>query len=186
MSDHITLVGNIVGDLEQRTTRDGGTVAAFRLAVGERRLDRERGEWVDAHTSFYAVSIFGELGAHALRSFQKGQRVIVDGRLRLREWETENRRGVSADVTAEAVGHDLRWGITHFTRTPKPGSDAATGAAVVAAATAVSTEEAPGSAPSSDADGWALPGASEAPVHVETAEAAAGSPAQREPVETPF
>lgn len=49
MSDHITLVGNIVGDIEQRATRAGGSVAAFRLAVGERRLDKERGEWVDAH-----------------------------------------------------------------------------------------------------------------------------------------
>lgn len=122
MSDHITLIGNIVGDLEQRATRGGGTIAAFRLAVGERRFDREKGEWTDGHTNYYAVSVFGELGAHALRSLHKGERVILAGRLRLREWETETKRGVSADVVADAIGHDLRWGISHFDRTPKPPS----------------------------------------------------------------
>lgn len=116
MSDHITLVGNIVGDPEERATRTGEAIAAFRLAVSERRFDRERGQWVDGHTNYYAVSVFGELGRNALASLRKGERVIVAGRLRLREWETEAKRGVSADVTADAVGHDLRWGVSSFAR----------------------------------------------------------------------
>lgn len=184
MSDHITLVGNIVGDLEQRSTRGGGTVAAFRLAVGERRLDRERGEWVDGHTSFYAVSVFGELGAHALRSFQKGERIILNGRLRLREWETESKRGVSADVTAEAIGHDLRWGISRFERTPRPeSSNTPSGPAVVAAASAGRTA----AAATSDADGWALPGGEspEAATRDET-ESGAAAESSAEPVDAPF
>ncbi|BAJ76273.1 single-stranded DNA-binding protein [Microbacterium testaceum StLB037] len=119
MSDHITLVGNIVGDPEARTTRGGDSIAAFRLAVSERRFDRERNQWVDGHTSYYAVSVFGELGKNALASVRKGERVVVTGRLRLREWENETKRGVSADVTAEAIGHDLRWGVTRFQRTPR-------------------------------------------------------------------
>lgn len=119
MSDHITLVGNIVGDPEERLTRGGDSIAAFRLAVSERRFDRERGQWVDGHTSYYAVSVFGELGKNALASVRKGERVVVTGRLRLREWENETKRGVSADVTAEAIGHDLRWGVTRFQRTPR-------------------------------------------------------------------
>lgn len=142
MSDHITLVGNIVGDLEQRTTRGGGPVAAFRLAVGERRFDREKGEWVDGHTNFYAISVFGDLGAHALRSFQKGERVILSGRLRLREWETESKRGVSADVVADAIGHDLRWGVSVFQRAAKPQQTA---------------EPAPRD--ERDGGGWTVPGA---------------------------
>lgn len=144
MSDHITLVGNIVGDLEQRTTRGGGTVAAFRLAVGERRFDREKGEWVDAHTNFYAISVFGELGAHALRSFQKGERVLLSGRLRLREWETETKRGVSADVIADAIGHDLRWGVSTFQRASKPQP----------------ADAGPTPRVATNGDGWAVPGAS--------------------------
>lgn len=119
MSDHITLVGNIVGDPEERATRGGDSIAAFRLAVSERRFDRERGHWVDGHTSYYAVSVFGDLGRNTLASVRKGERVVVSGRLRLREWENETKRGVSADLTADAIGHDLRWGTTRFQRTPR-------------------------------------------------------------------
>ncbi|MDQ1136859.1 single-strand DNA-binding protein [Microbacterium sp. SORGH_AS 1204] len=149
MSDHITLVGNIVGDLEQRSTRGGGSVAAFRLAVGERKLDRERGEWVDAHTNYYAISVFGELGANALRSLHKGERVVLSGRLRLREWETETKRGVSADVVADAIGHDLRWGTTRFERTPKPNAQAGTAPASAGAADGATPDDA----------AWSVPGA---------------------------
>ncbi len=147
MSDHITLVGNIVGDPEERSTRTGEAIAAFRLAVSERRFDRERGQWVDGHTNYYAVSVFGELGRNALASLRKGERVIVAGRLRLREWETEAKRGVSADVTADAVGHDLRWGVSSFARGARSQSSAARGADDDAT-TAESSDEA-----------WAVPGA---------------------------
>lgn len=129
MSDHITLVGNIVGDPEERATRGGDPIAAFRLAVSERRFDRERGQWIDGHTNYYAVSVFGELGRNALASLHKGERVLVAGRLRLREWETDAKRGVSADVTADALGHDLRWGVSAFTRPARAqtSADAPTG-----------------------------------------------------------
>lgn len=145
MSDHITLVGNITGELDQRATRGGETIAAFRLAVGERKLDRERGEWVDGHTNFYNVSVFGDLGAHALTSLRKGQRVILTGRLRVREWENETKRGMSADVVVDAIGHDLRWGTSQFTRTPRPQAAVEPSAHTATGAT--------------DADGWAVPGA---------------------------
>ncbi|MDZ5144226.1 single-stranded DNA-binding protein [Microbacterium testaceum] len=144
MSDHITLVGNIVGELEQRSTRGGGPIAAFRIAVGERRLDRERGEWVDGHTNYYNVSAFGDLGAHALHSLRKGQRVVLAGRLRLREWENEAKRGVSADVVADAIGHDLRWGTTRFEKAARSSDSSA-------AANGQEADE-----PTDEA--WALPG----------------------------
>lgn len=151
MSDHITLVGNIVGELEERTNRGGGVIAAFRLAVGERRFDREKNEWVDAHTNFYGVSVFGELGVHALRSLRKGQRVILSGRLRLREWETETKRGVSADVVADAIGHDLRWGVSSFERADRASAPAAPAAADGGGSPGTSA---------TDSEGWSLPGAS--------------------------
>lgn len=148
MSDHITLVGNVVGDPEERATRGGDPIAALRLAVSERRFDRERGQWVDGHTNYYAVSVFGELGRHALSSIRKGERIIVAGRLRLREWETETKRGVSADVSADAIGHDLRWGVSIFSRPARAATPAGGDAGRPTA-----------EAPATDADGWAVPGA---------------------------
>lgn len=150
MSDHITLVGNIVGDPEERATRGGDPIAAFRLAVSERRFDRERGQWIDGHTNYYAVSVFGELGRNALASLRKGERVIVAGRLRLREWETDAKRGVSADVTADALGHDLRWGVSSFSR-PARRDDASAAA-----------EDPSHSSPTGADDAWAVPGESPA------------------------
>lgn len=170
MSDHITLVGNIVGELEERTNRGGGVIAAFRLAVGERRFDRERNEWIDAHTNFYGISVFGELGVHALRSLRKGQRVILTGRLRLREWETETKRGVSADVVADAIGHDLRWGVSRFERTEKRSNVAGS----------AETGTAPTSTPTTDADGWSVPGAPlDAPAQVDDDSGRTGAAAGR-------
>lgn len=149
MSDHITLVGNIVGDPEERATRGGDPIAAFRLAVSERRFDRERGQWIDGHTNYYAVSVFGELGRNALASLRKGERVIVAGRLRLREWETDAKRGVSADVTADAVGHDLRWGESTFRRSVRRDDTSAAGSG-----------EASSASPEGGDDAWAVPGES--------------------------
>lgn len=151
MSDHITLVGNIVGDPEERATRGGDPIAAFRLAVSERRFDRERGQWVDGHTNYYAVSVFGELGRNALASLQKGERVFVAGRLRLREWETDAKRGVSADVTADAVGHDLRWGVSAFRRSTRREDTPSAGAG--------EHDDEPSSG---GQDAWAVPGGSPA------------------------
>jgi len=162
MSDRVTLVGNIVGELEERATRGGGPIAAFRLAVGERKLDRERGEWVDGHTNYYNVSAFGDLGAHALHSLRKGQRVVLTGRLRLREWENETKRGTSADVVVDAIGHDLRWGTTRFENAAKSSGSSA------AADDETSASEAEAA--------WALPGGEdEGARDVEMVGAGAGS-----------
>ena len=173
MSDHITLVGNIVGDLEQRSTRNGGSIASFRLAVGERKLDRDRGEWVDVHTNYYQVSVFGELGANALRSLRKGERVILTGRLRLREWETDTKRGVSADVVVDAIGHDLRWGSSRFDRTPKPQN--------------TGVDARPDAEPAVDESGWAVPGApDESLAAVGAGGVGSGRPGSDPAIEGPF
>lgn len=162
MSDHITLIGNVVGDPEERATRGGDPIAAFRLAVSERRFDRERGQWIDGHTNYYSVSVFGELGRNALASLHKGERVIVAGRLRLREWETEAKRGVSADITADAIGHDLRWGSSTFARNSRPQNGAAADDETVSAADR-DAWAVPGEAPTDPRDGSAAPALDDAP-----------------------
>jgi len=177
MSDHITLVGNVVGDPEERATRGGDSIAAFRLAVSERRYDRERNHWVDGHTNYYAVSVFGDLGRNALASVRKGERVVVSGRLRLREWENETKRGVSADVTADAIGHDLRWGVTRFVRTPRGDTVRDSDAREDATET-----------PTAGPEAWAIPGDSEQPSSAGHGEdEGEGITARREPADaTPF
>lgn len=151
----ITIVGNVGTHPELRRLPSGDAVVSFRVGVTQRRQNRETREWEDGATSWYQVSAFRALGENAHRSIHYGQRVVVSGRLVLREWETESKRGIAAELEAESLGPDLRFGTATFQKSGSvPSSPAA-----AAAPDAASTEGV-------DADGWAAPGAEREPVAV--------------------
>jgi len=116
MSDQITIVGTVVNDPERRRTSGGVTVANLRVASNVRRRDEATGSWVDGHTNWYSVSAYRGLAEHTLASVRKGQRVVVVGAFKLREWESNGRQGVAAEIDAFSLGHDLLWGTSTFTR----------------------------------------------------------------------
>lgn len=119
MSETITVVGNIT-EPEFKVTADGLQILNFRIGSNERRFDKSEEKWVEGPTSWYGVSVFRGLAEHGRRSFRKGDRVVVSGRLRIREWETETKKGIAAEIEADALGHDLRWGTTTFHRDSGP------------------------------------------------------------------
>ncbi len=112
--DTITITGNVATPPELKQTPAGVAIATFRVASGQRRYSREAGGWTDAGTNWYTVSVFRTLAEHAYRSLQKGDRVILTGRLRVRDWDNGTRRGTAIEIDADAIGHDLRWGTTTF------------------------------------------------------------------------
>ncbi len=116
MSDHITIVGNIAGDPRHTHTPSGIPITMFRVASSPRRFDRTTEKWVDGETSWYSVSAFRALALNAAASLQRGERVIVSGRLRIRNWDKGDRSGTTAEIDAEAIGHDLLWGTSRFER----------------------------------------------------------------------
>lgn len=130
MSDRITVIGNIATEPEQRRTGSGIPVTSFRLASSQRYRDAQSGEWVDGMTNWYRISVFRALGENAFASLRKGQRVIVDGRLRLKEWEAGEKRGIEIEIDADAIGPDLKWGTATFQRTPRADAVAPETAAV--------------------------------------------------------
>ena len=121
MQDLITVRGFVATDPATRHTASGAAVTGFRLATTERRFDRETAEWVDAHTNWYSISAFGQLGSNTAQSVKKGNPVIVTGRLRVRDWSTGERSGTSVDVVADAVGLDLGFGSAAFQRSQRAG-----------------------------------------------------------------
>lgn len=116
MSEHITVRGFVATDPETRTTQSGLVAGSFRLAATDRRFDRSANSWVDGPTNWFTVNIFRNLANNARASLQKGQPVVVTGRLRIRPWETEERSGTAVEVDADAIGHDLSLGTAAFNR----------------------------------------------------------------------
>lgn len=146
MKERITIVGNVAAAPELRRMPSGDAVVSFRVGVTERRQDKQTSQWVDGNTSWYRVNAYRGFAENIHRSIGAGERVVVSGRFSLQEWETDTKRGVSAEIEAEAVGHDLRWGTSLFTRTAGRSEDSA------------GIEGGHGSGPV-DEDGWAAPGA---------------------------
>lgn len=116
MTDIITLTGLVATSPRHIVTSEGLAITSFRLASNQRRFDRGQNSWVDGDTNWYTITAFRQLGVHAASSIEKGQRVIVTGRVRIRDWETGEKAGTTIEIDAEALGHDLTWGRSTFTR----------------------------------------------------------------------
>lgn len=117
MSD-ITLqfCGNVASDPQQHLTGGNATLTTFRIASTERRFDKESNRWVDGHTSFLTVCCWRALGDHVFASVHRGDPVVVTGRLKVRDWVKDDRKGTVVEVEASAVGHDLGRGTSAFSR----------------------------------------------------------------------
>lgn len=116
MTDNVTLTGLVATTPRHIVTSDGLAITSFRLACSQRRYDRVQQRWIDADTNWYTVSMFRNLALNSALSIAKGDRVIVIGRLRIRDWESTDRSGTTVEVEADAIGHDLSWGTTTYTR----------------------------------------------------------------------
>lgn len=120
MTNLVTVIGTIATDPRLLGGDDRVACCTFRVASSERRYDRERREWIDGQTNWYTVNAFRGLAAHSKESFGKGDRIVVHGRLRIKYWEKAEKSGISVEVDADALGHDLRWGTSKFTKTVGP------------------------------------------------------------------
>jgi single-strand DNA-binding protein len=116
MTDMITVVGFVATTPRHLVTGEGLAITSFRLASTQRRYDRTKSAWVDADTNWYTVTGFRQLAINAAGSVRKGDRIIATGRVRVRDWQKDSKQGTSVEIDADAIGHDLLWGTTNFTR----------------------------------------------------------------------
>ncbi|MBR7742902.1 single-stranded DNA-binding protein [Phycicoccus sp. BSK3Z-2] len=114
---YTTVQGRLVADPVVKQGRYGA-FTTFRVAQSERHQVREEpGRWADSEPSFFEVSVNRAPGENAARCLRKGHPVVVHGRLRIRQFQRDDGSyGTSAELDAYALGHDLRWGVTSFTR----------------------------------------------------------------------
>jgi len=116
VSDIITLTGIVGTEPRAVTTAEGLAITSFRLASTQRRFDKSQEKWVDGETNWYSITTFRQLATNAAVSVKKGERILVTGRLRIRDWENGSKAGTNIDIEAEALGHDLSWGTANFSR----------------------------------------------------------------------
>ncbi|AXR74502.1 MULTISPECIES: single-stranded DNA-binding protein [Auritidibacter] len=118
----VTIIGNLTADPELRFTASGQAVANFTIAQTPRIYDRQTNEWSDAETLFVRASIWREAAENVAESLTKGMRVVAQGRLKARSFQTregENRTNWELDV--DEIGPSLRYATAQVTRTPRHG-----------------------------------------------------------------
>ena len=122
--NEVTIIGNVTRDPELRFTPSGQATATFGVAVNRRWQDRSPQEWKEA-TSFFDVVCWASLAENAAQSLGRGMRVIVNGRLDQRTWETpEGDKRSKIEIVAEEVAPSLRWASAQVTKSERRSGDA--------------------------------------------------------------
>src|SRR6058998_1028813 len=118
----ITLVGNLVDDPELRFTPSGAAVAKFRIASTPRFLDKATNEWKDGESLFLSCNVWRQAAENVAESLQRGMRVIVQGRLKQRSYETkEGEKRTVFEVEVDEVGPSLRNATAKITKAQRSG-----------------------------------------------------------------
>ncbi|WP_209324430.1 single-stranded DNA-binding protein [Brevibacterium renqingii] len=113
----ITVVGNLTSDPELRFTPNGAAVANFTVASTPRIFDRQANEFKDGETLFLRCSVWREMGENVAESLQRGTRVVVQGRLKSRSFETkEGEKRTVMELDVDEVGPSLRRATAQVTK----------------------------------------------------------------------
>lgn len=106
----ITITGNLTADPELRFTAGGQALAKFTVASTPRAFDRETNQWKDGTSTFFRCAAWRSLAEHVVESLTKGSRVVLSGRIRQHNWQTEqgeNRSMLAIEV--DDIGASLRF-----------------------------------------------------------------------------
>ena len=116
----ITVVGNLTGDPELRFTPSGAAVASFTVASTPRTLDKATNEWKDGDALFLRCSIWRQAAENVAESLQKGMRVVVQGRLQQRSYDTkEGEKRTVYEMQVDEVGPSLKYATAKVNKTTR-------------------------------------------------------------------
>jgi single-strand DNA-binding protein len=161
----ITLIGNLVDDPELRFTPSGAAVAKFRVASTPRFLDKATNEWKDGESLFLTCNVWRQAAENVAESLQRGMRVIVQGRLKQRSYETkEGEKRTVYEIEVDEVGPSLKNATAKVNKTQRGGGGGGFGAADNDPwASATPAAAGSGSAGGAGGGGWNAPGAGDEP-----------------------
>jgi len=110
----ITVTGLVATTPRHLVTQTGLPITSFRIASPSNRTD-SNGRTI-AETNWLTVTSFNQLAINVAVSISKGDRVIISGAMRIRDWDNGERAGTSVELEADTIGHDLAYGSSTFSR----------------------------------------------------------------------
>jgi single-strand DNA-binding protein len=121
---NVTIVGNLTADPELRFTPSGAAVANFRVASTPRVLDKASNEWKDGEPFYVSCNVWRQYAENVAESLTKGMRVIVQGRLKQRSYETrEGEKRTVVELEVDEVGPVLRYATAKVNRVQRGGGE---------------------------------------------------------------
>ena len=118
----ITVVGNLTDDPELRFTPSGAAVANFTVASTPRFFDKNTNDWKDGDALFLRCSIWRQAAENVAETLTKGARVIVQGRLKQRSYETrEGEKRTVYELDVDEVGPSLRYATAKVAKVTRGG-----------------------------------------------------------------
>lgn len=123
----MTVVGNLTADPELRFTPSGTAVAKFTVASTPRFFDKASNEWKDGDTLFLTCNVWRQAAENAAESLTKGMRVIVQGRLKQRSYDTkEGEKRTVVELEVDDFGPSLNRAIAKVTKASSNGGGSGT------------------------------------------------------------
>jgi len=86
--NRVVLMGHVTREIELKYTQGGMAVVEIGLAMNEKRKNAA-GEWID-EAVFVDVTLWGKTAEICGEHVQKGQQILIEGRLRLDTWQDRN------------------------------------------------------------------------------------------------
>ena len=162
----ITVIGNLVDDPELRFTPSGAPVANFRIASTPRTFDKQSNEWKDGDALFLTCSVWRQAAENVAESLQRGMRVVVQGRLKSRQYETrEGEKRTVFEIEVEEIGPSLKFATAKVNRVSRSGGQGYSGGGGAPSGGAPSggASAAPAGGGQQADDPWATPAPAAAP-----------------------
>ena len=155
----ITVVGNLTADPELRFTPSGAAVASFTIASTPRTFDRNSNEWKDGEALFLRCSLWRQAAENAAESLTRGMRVIAQGRLKQRSFETrEGEKRTVIELDVDEIGPSLKYASAKVNRTQRGstsgGGFGSSGGSEGGGSPAAGTDDPWGSAPAAGSGGF--------------------------------
>jgi len=117
--NNTTVLGNLTRDPELRFTPNGTAVVSFGLAVNRNIKNKNSGEW-ETQVDFFNVTAWFKLAENCAESLNKGDRVLVSGRLSQDSWESkEGQKRSTVRIVANVIAPSLEFASCKIEKNPR-------------------------------------------------------------------